>query len=272
MPALASRNPCRTASGSVPTAFVSSPCKARPSSCTASSTSGFRTSSGYANGGAVSGGQLDDNNNKDVYFRIARKWFGYPLDGVIGQAEIADSGDGDQDSEEDEGEEEEEDETGPEGLDFWRAWGFETGLFGWFGEAEIPNGPVIMNDRFRRIGVDARLQWFDLDVYGVAYWAQDDFAGLKDGANLGQEEFFSYMIQCDYTFKPWIVGYVRYEETRFDESARRDEEEARVVSGMVFLIRQNMKLQTEFVHDTTGMDTGGPQATDQIITQLDFAY
>ena len=42
---------------------------------------------GFANGGTVSGGQLDDNTNKDVYFRVAHKWFGYPLDGEIGSLE-----------------------------------------------------------------------------------------------------------------------------------------------------------------------------------------
>jgi len=40
----------------------------------------------------------------------------------------------------------------------------------------------------------------------------------------------------------------------------------------VFLIRQNMKLQMEWALDTTGKDTGGPQATDQFLIQLDYVY
>ncbi len=229
---------------------------------------------GYANGGTVSGGQLDDNNHKDVYFRVSRKWFGYPLDGAIGQAEYAET-------ESDDNEElayrgqspDEEDEiyTLP-GLDFWRAWDLETGFFGWWGEAEIDRGPTVVNDYFRRIGVDARLQWFDWDIYGVAYWGHDSFAGLKDGFNLRGEDHFSYFVQADYMLKPWILGFVRYEETQFNESARVDDEIGRVVPGAAFLIRQNLKLQTEWVVDTRGNDTGDFAATDSILIQLDYTY
>ncbi|MCH7990197.1 MAG: hypothetical protein IID46_13740, partial [Planctomycetes bacterium] len=231
---------------------------------------------GYANGGVASGGHLDDNNHKDVYFRVARKWFGFPLDGVLGEAEpLGDedeetalrgqSPDGDDDDFDD-------DEFAPVGLDFWRALGFETGFFGWFGKAEIPFGPIDIKSDFRRLGADARLQWFDWDIYGIAYWGHDEFAGLKDGVDLGEEDHFSYFIQADYMFKPWILGFMRYEQTDFNERARTVEEEARFVPGVVFLIRQNMKLQTEFILDTSGKDTGGGQATDQFRVQLDFAY
>ncbi len=222
---------------------------------------------GFANGGSASGAQLDDNNNKDVYFRVSHKWFGYPLDGVIGSADLVEGSTV-------RGQSPDYDDSifSMPGLDFWRAWDLETGLFGWWGLSEIPLGGTTVNDRFRRIGMDARLQWFNWDIYGLAYWGYDGFAGLKDGVDLGGENHVSYSIQADYYLKPWIVSFLRYEETKFNETARVGEEEGRVIPGMVFLIRQNMKLQTEWALDTTGNDNGGAQATDELRVQLDYAF
>ncbi len=225
---------------------------------------------GFANGGNVSSGQLEDNNNKDIYFRVSRKWFGYPLDGVIGSSESVNSDGGEAAPAQDAG----EDDAlySMPGLDYWRAWDLETGLFGWYGVSRLTDLGVNRNDYFNRIGADVRLQWFNWDIYGMAYWGNDSFAGRLGGVDLGGEQFFSYSIQSDYYWKPWIVSFLRYEQTDFREAARTSMEEGRVVPGMVFIIRQNMKLQTEWVIDTTGKDTGGGQATDQILVQLDYAY
>ena len=40
---------------------------------------------GIANGGSAVGLAQDDNTFKDVYFNVTHRWFGYPLDGVLGQ-------------------------------------------------------------------------------------------------------------------------------------------------------------------------------------------
>lgn len=226
---------------------------------------------GLSNGGSVSGGGEEDNNNKDVYFRVAHKWFGFPMDGVVGESEPV----GEIRGQSPDGEYEvfEDYEYAPGGLDFWRSVAFETGVFGWWGKSQIPFGMADpRGDAFRRVGGDFRLQWHDLDVYGLGYWGQENFAGLNGGMDLGGEDFFSYLVQTDYTFKPWCLGFVRYEQTIFNEGARAGQEQARIIPGLVFLIRQNMKLQTELVLDTTGKDTGGPQATDQFLMQLDFAF
>ncbi|MFQ5733673.1 MAG: hypothetical protein ACE5KM_17180 [Planctomycetaceae bacterium] len=222
---------------------------------------------GYANGGVVSSGHLEDNNNKDVYFRVARKWFGFPLDGVVGEVEPING------RATVRGQSPDEDyETAPAGLDHWRAIGLETGVFGWWGLSEIPFGGVTRRDWFRRIGIDARLQWFDWNVYGLIYTGHDNFAGLVGGTDLGGEDHLSYLVQAEYMVKPWWLTFVRYEQTDFNETARTPQEQARVIPGMVFLIRQNMKFQAEFVIDTTGKDTGGPQATDRFLLQLDYTY
>jgi len=222
---------------------------------------------GYANGG--SSGRLDDNTHKDVYFRVSRKWFGFPLDGVVGQSEPLDEN---EDIRGQSPDEDDDSETAPAGLNHWRSIGFETGVFGWWGKSEIPFMAGIRGDSFRRIGFDARLQWQDLDIYGLVYWGHDNFAGLVGGANLGGEDHASYLIQADYMFKPWMLGFLRFEQTDFNETARTSQEQGRVIPGMVFLIRQNMKLQMEYVLDTTGKDTGGPQATDSLLFQLDYAF
>ncbi|MCH8830748.1 MAG: hypothetical protein IID45_14320 [Planctomycetes bacterium] len=225
---------------------------------------------GYANGGAVSSGHLEDNNNKDVYFRVSYKWFGFPLDGVVGQSEPVDD---QQSTVRGQSPDEDEDiDTVPVGLTHWRAIGFETGVFGWWGLSEVPFGPGTKRDWFRRLGFDARLQWMDWNIYGLIYTGHDNFAGLVDGAYLGGEDHYSYLVQAEYMIKPWWMAFVRYEQTDFNERARTPMEEARLIPGMVFLIRQNMKLQTEFVLDTSGKSTGGAQAKNQFLVQLDFAY
>lgn len=240
---------------------------------------------GIANGGSASEMALDDNTYKDVYFRVSRKWFGYPMDGVIGQPESsgndtaqASGGGGDQS------------EYVTPGLDFWRAVGFETGVFGWFGKSNVylpedllppdvgpddPNDPAsYRKDYFHRIGLDARLQYFDLDLYGVAYWAHDPFPGFfPDGTASGSTDHFAYFVEADYMFKPWILGFLRYEQTRIFNPGWAFQERARVAPGVVFLIRQNLRLSTELYLDTRGNHNRDfPEGTDQIITQLDFSY
>ena len=115
---------------------------------------------GFANGGSAVALPSDDNTFKDVYFRVARKWFGSPLDGVIvapAQAEAGQAAQAD------------DSVYRMPGLDFWRAVSLETGVFGWFGKSNIPNLPYLaannltynpsdsstfVNDYFQRVGVD----------------------------------------------------------------------------------------------------------------------
>ncbi len=223
---------------------------------------------GFANGGSVSGGQLDDNTDKDVYCRLAHKWFGYPLDGEIGSVKPAGEATAEPSPS--------ADELGPPGLDFWRECGFETGVFGWWGNSEIllQRLPPIpgRDDPFRRIGMDARFQWFDLDVYGMAYWGQDTFAGLADGVDLGMEEHFSWFVQADYMCKPWLLTFLRYDQTTFDEAARAASEEAKITPGAVFVIGPNLVLRSEWVLDTSGNRTGGSSDTNRMTFQLDYAF
>jgi hypothetical protein len=238
---------------------------------------------GIANGGSASGLAVDDNTFKDVYFRVSHRWYGFPLDGVLGQAKPscsatpAPSEKGSDDS-----------ESGPPGLDFWRAWNLDTGIYGWYGKSNIPLTPAtgvpydpndhntFADDHFQRIGIDGRWTWFDLDVYGTAYWGHDPFPGFdQNNIAVGSTQHFGYMVEADYMVKPWICAFVRYEQVKIFDGKLADEEQARIVPGVVFAIRQNLHLSSEVYIDTRGRDIPNddiPESTTQWITTLWWAY
>jgi hypothetical protein len=248
---------------------------------------------GIANGGSAAFMPEDDNTFKDVYFRVARKWYGFPLDGVVGAAEQGPKGAAQAPA------------PAPDdsiynkpGLDFWRAVSFETGLFGWFGKANIPNLPYLNangvsynqsdpatfdKDYFERIGVDARVKYFDLDVYGLVFWGHDPFPGfLQDQITpAGPTDHVGFFVQADYMFKPWIMGFLRYEQVKICNPGLATYspgisggEEARFVPGVIFDIRQNLQLASEVYVDLLNVSpaTGYPESTCQWITTVKLAF
>jgi hypothetical protein len=237
---------------------------------------------GIANGGSAALLPVDDNTFKDVYFRVSHRWFGYPLDGVLGQATPSAATPAANGKSDDEG------EAGPPGLDFWRAWDLDTGIYGWYGKSNVPltpatgvaydpnNHATFADDHFQRIGVDGRFTWFDIDIYGTAFWGHDPFPGFdQNNIAVGSTQHFGYMIEADYMFKPWICGFLRYEQVKILDGKFRDEEQARVVPGVVFAIRQNLHLSSEVYIDTRGNDIptdGIPESTTEWITTLWWAY
>jgi hypothetical protein len=228
---------------------------------------------GIANGGSASGLGFDDNSFKDQYFRIARRWFGYPMDGNIGQASASGTPAG-------QGQQGNEDEYAPVGLDFWRAVSFETGVFGWDGKSRIPPvdgfSTMITNDSFQRLGGDFQFWFFDWRIFGIGYWAHDQFAGLlDDGTDLGHEDHFSGFVEGDYQVKPWLLGFVRLEGTHMLKQQRVAlEDQGRVVPGIIWVVRQNVKVQMDAyintLHYNENLDT--PQNLNQLIFQLDMAF
>jgi hypothetical protein len=234
----------------------------------------------------------DNNSQKDVYFRVARKWFGYPLDGVIGQADYVEEGDtalatirGQDDAE----------AFAPLGLDFWRELQFETGFFGYFGRNQASvttvedftiagvDGmgiPVALDydvsttttrpNRFDRIGFDARFQYRDLDVFGAWMWGQDnDPISDEDPLTIESDRLFTWFVEADYYFKPWLIGYARYEQLNYANDERQAEAGiARGVTGVSAYIRANMRLVSEVVMNAHG----NPTTNDTANFLLDFAY
>jgi hypothetical protein len=256
---------------------------------------------GIANGGSAVLLPQDDNTFKDVYFRVARKWYGFPLDGVVGSSAQAGGGSAQA------GQPDDSVYTTP-GLDFWRAVSLETGVFGWFGKANVPNLPFMalngvpydpnnpdtfVNNYFQRVGVDARLKYFDLDLYGAAFWAHDPFPGFFQDmiTAAGPTDHCGFMIEADYMFKAWILGFVRYEQVwisnpdlaQFSPGISSGEQ-ARIVPGVTFAIRQNLRLSSEVYINTRGVqyitspsgvqipNPDHPESTYQWITSLQYAF
>ena len=222
----------------------------------------------------------DNNTPKDFYFRVARKWWGYPLDGVIGEANIVDDGGPAY-------EDPSADELGPPGMDFWREIAFETGFFGYFGrntvmaeedENVIFHGEVhgteehmmMRFDDFYRLGYDTRFQFQDLDLFGACVWGWDSDPVSHDDPNAIQSEtMFTWFVEADYVCKPWLTLFGRYEELEFSSADRQEENAiARGVTGAVFTVRTNMRVITEVVIDAQGNGT----TDDALQVVLDFAY
>ncbi len=225
----------------------------------------------------------DNNAQKDFYFRVAKKWWGYPIDGEIGQSELI--------GDEIEEEEYDEDAMAPMTLDFWREFQFETGLFGYYGRNQasvsveddvdllLAGGGVyrlegtrtiIRPDRFERYGVDARLQREDLDIFGAATWGWDrDPISDEDPDAIEADRFFTYFVEADYYFKPWLIGYTRYEQVRYQNDPRQEEAGiSRGVVGTSVYVRTNMRVVSEFGIDAQGNGT----TADVFNVLLDFAY
>ncbi len=245
---------------------------------------------GLVNGNG-SMGAWDNNTDVDFYFRVARKWFGFPLDGVLGEAQTDELADG--------GDEDVGDGLDP-GMDFWREIQFETGFFGYFGrntvmvnqeveheltdndgndfELELNSTVRMMPDTFQRIGFDTRFQFQDLDVFGVAYWGWNDAPGAELEAgnleNFRDLELFTYFVEADYHCKPWLTTYARYEQLRFDSDHFQEHKGiSRAVVGAVFTVRTNMRIVTEFLIDARGPNDEGESTTaDAFTAMLDFAY
>lgn len=227
----------------------------------------------------------DNNSQKDFYFRVARKWWGYPLDGVLGEADFVDPDAGVV-------EPPSGDEMAPIGLDFWREVQFETGVFGYFGRNEASvtveedvelvttgNGvfefetlrTITRPDRFERIGFDARLQHQDLDIFGawVYGWDRDPISD-EEPDDIESDQLTTWFVEADYYIKPWLIGYCRYEELNYRNDERNVEAGIkRSVAGASIYVRANMRVVTEFVVDARGSSEITPNTFN---TLLDFAY
>ncbi len=226
----------------------------------------------------------DNNSQKDFYFRVARKWWGYPLDGVIGSSELVNP-DSAVDNSPGEG------EMGPPGLDFWREMQFETGFFGYFGRNQasvtvqehvdlaLAGGGVFelatpatftRPDRFQRVGFDSRLQVQDLDIFGACVWGwNDDPISDEEPDEMQSDRLFTWFVEADYYFKPWLIGYGRYEELSYNNEERQSEAGIkRAVVGTAAYVRANVRLVSEFVVDAESNGTTG----DTFNALLDFAF
>ena len=157
----------------------------------------------------------DPNNSRDVYFRAGVKFRGMGLDG---------SG-------------------SPEGDELPMADNYvddsvTLGFYGYRGLSTQTEGGVTFDNRFRRMGVDARLN------YGRNYLR----AGLVQGRdenpyNTSQRDVDStaWFVEVDRVFKPWILGALRYEKLRIDGKS----DLTQLVPNLTLLARANIRVSLE---------------------------
>ena len=235
--------------------------------------------------GAGSSAPTDNNSHKDVYARIGRKWWGYPLDGevvAIRRPQPISRADGDgmvtRGQSPDAGlasleEDHNEDDPTP-WMDYYRATQFETGLFGYSGKNDVnpltnpylftsdTTGSVVQ-DNFYRIGADFQWQYRDLHILGTYLYGQDSDPGTGFTVS-----FNSWFLEANYYVKPWIIGYARYEEQRFQQSGTGVNDIQRAVPGVAFYPIVNLAVHGEFVIDTSGQGT----TPNQFLIMLNYAF
>ncbi len=214
---------------------------------------GLTWSAGIVNGQGLG----DANGDKDVYARAAYKFGGY---GELGGGESP---------------------TRPE---FWRDDSIKVGLFLYRGTstntysgstvALDPSKPAgvatvsatkeIKND-FDLVGAD--FDWFfrDLNVYGM-YVRQSDDDPRGTGEKIDTDTWF---VEGDWTAYPWLIGVLRYGQTRQDFSIRTDPATQQfLVPAVVFMARANVKFTAEAQMRLDDAAKGN----DVYVLAIDFAF
>jgi hypothetical protein len=164
----------------------------------------------------------DDNNRKDFYYKIRYKLGGLGLDGRYrGDAKPVLGG-------------------GGQLLD--RTLTFEH--FGYVGEQPVAGS---RQDNHRSFGVAARGLWGHIDV-GLGYvWGRNDNPwGVDAPGSLASRSVFA---KGEYLVFPWLLGSLKFDtfEADIPTSVRQDgftvggSDQTRVMPGVIFLVRQNIR-------------------------------
>jgi len=122
----------------------------------------------------------------------------------------------------------------------------------------------VTND-FDLIGVE--FDWFfrDLNVYGM-YVQQSDDDPRGTGESIDTDAWF---VEGDWTIYPWLIGVLRYGETKQDFSIRADPAKQEfLVPAVVFMARANVKFTAEA---QMRLDDAG-KGNDVFVVSIDFAF
>jgi len=179
----------------------------------------------YSMGVAQGAGDGEDDNNqsKDVYYKVRHKWGGLRLDGEY------DAGGG----------------PPPGGDGQLRDHAIIMEHFGYFG-AEPGSGTI--TDRHRSFGANVRVVRGPLDV-GIGAVMRSDVDPWGTGTAAEMQSRFA---KAEYLFWPWLEGSLKLE--RFDATSpvahrngytRGADERVLVAPGVVALLRQNARLVIE---------------------------
>ncbi|MBI4616331.1 MAG: hypothetical protein HY720_22155 [Planctomycetes bacterium] len=222
----------------------------------------------YALGWTTGGRQILDHKPQDFYGRIAYKVGGMALDGTGG----AGGAEGDELA----------------STDNWVDNSFTLGLFGYYGKQDLIDTlrstitvvemeenedgemetmieiepvtiPVDWEDRFFRVGTDARLNWGNLDLFGAVMWAADKLPRENEltrytvhdeqlfrvgGESPGWDYAYAGMLEADYVIYPWMIAITRYEFTNY-EGRTNGNDVHRIIPNLTFLLRANVKAYIE---------------------------
>ncbi len=214
---------------------------------------GLTWAAGIANGQ----GLVDSNGDKDTFARVAYKFGGY---GELGGGEP------------------------PTRTEFWRDDSIKIGLFLYQGTStNTYSGSTVALDPSRPAGVATvsatkeiendfdlvgiEFDWFfrDLNVYGMsAQQSDDDPRGT--GESIDTDAWF---VESDWTVYPWLIGVLRYGQTRQDFSIRADPATQEfLVPAVVFMARANVKFTAEA---QMRLDDAG-KGNDAFVMAIDFAF
>ncbi|MDH3427398.1 MAG: hypothetical protein OEM23_03095, partial [Gemmatimonadota bacterium] len=172
------------------------------------------------------GGLSEDNNDvKDVFYKLRYKFGGLGLDGRYA------AGDGPL--------------TGGAGQLLEKSLTLET--FGYFGAEPLSDTE---NDHYRSFGANARALLGRLDIgVGVVHGSDDDPWGLGTGGM----SFTTLLGRAEYLFYPWLIGSLKIDDldVEFPEAVRADgftggADQTRIVPGVIALIRPNVRAVAEF--------------------------
>jgi len=214
---------------------------------------GLTWTAGIANGQ----GLIDSNGDKDFFARAAYKFGGY---GELGGGEP------------------------PNRTEFWRDDSFKAGLFLYRGTSTNNySGSTLALDPSRPAGVvtvsatrevkndfdlvGAEFDWFfrDLNVYGM-YVRQSDDDPRGTGEKIDTDAWF---VEGDWTVYPWLIGVLRYGQTKQDFSIRADPATQQfLVPAVVFMARANVKFTAEA---QMRLDDAG-KGNNVFVLGIDFAF
>ncbi|MGA3086738.1 MAG: hypothetical protein ABSE95_18450 [Thermodesulfobacteriota bacterium] len=161
--------------------------------------------------------------------------------------------------------------TSPSG--YWRDDSILFGLFGY----RAYTGPNAC--QANRYGADLRVNYKDLslgagyirETGNVANTTLNQPPSTTSSTNTTQNLWF---IEGHYFVFPWLIPYARYESLTVETANNQDL--ARIIGGLAFLIRANIKLNVEYMYYTINQPreaAGQDKSADDLLSfQLDFTF
>ena len=180
-----------------------------------------------------------DNTEKDPYVGLAFKLggLGFNGSGVDSEEEVL--------------------TTSPSG--YWRDDSVQFGIFAY--RSYIGDDA----DKFDRVGGDLRINYKDLQFGGGYIYGEDDSDDTDKDLWFAEAEYFLY---------PWWVAYCRFESLSVDGVS--DEDEARFIPGLAFLLRANIRATIEgrfyTENEPAKAEGGDTNDDDRIVFNLAWAF